>query len=101
MSHILWKKIEKAQLKIIRKALCLHYKKNNKLVNEYVGYVKNLQQPDDLKKYIKSTAIMLFPNEEAYNKKIGKYRKWYQNKKDLLANIKNLYSLFYIISKEE
>ncbi|CAI2187058.1 18380_t:CDS:2, partial [Funneliformis geosporum] len=24
-------------------------------------------------------------NEDAYNKKMARYRKWYQNKKDLLA----------------
>ena len=29
------------------------------------------------------------------------FLKWYQNKKDLLASIENLYSLFYSISKEE
>ena len=100
-SHISWKKIEEAQLEVIREALRLRYKKNSKLVSEYVGYVKNLRQSDELEEYIKSTAIMLFPNEEAYNRKMSRYRKWYQSKKDLLVSIKNLYSLFYTISKEE
>ncbi len=44
---------------------------------------------------------MLFPNEKVYNRKIGKYQKWYQSKKDLFASIKNLHSLFYTIFKEE
>ena len=100
-SHISWKRIEKAQIRIIREALRLRYKKDSKLVSEYTGYVKNLRQSDDQEEYIKSTAIMLFPNEDAYNRKMARYRKWYQNKKDLLASIENLYSLFYSISKEE
>jgi len=100
-SHISWKTIEKAQLEIIREALRLRYKKDSKLVTEYVGYVKNLRQEDDPDENIKSTAVMLFPNEEAYNRKMGRYRKWYQSKKNLLASIENLYSLFYSISKEQ
>jgi hypothetical protein len=100
-SHISWKRIEEAQIRIIREAIRLRYKKDSKLVSEYVGYVKNLRQSDDQEEYIKSTAIMLFPNEDAYNRKMARYRKWYQSKKDLLASIENLYSLFYTISKEE
>ena len=100
-SHISWKRIEEAQIRIIREALRLRYKKDSKLVSEYAGYVKNLRQSDDQEEYIKSTAIMLFPNEDAFNRKMTRYRKWYQNKKDLLASIENLYSLFYSISKEE
>ena len=100
-SHISWKRIEKAQIGIIREALRLRYKKDSKLVSEYAGYIKNLRQSDDPEEYIKSTAIMLFPNEDAYNRKMARYRKWYQSKKDLLASIENLYSLFYTIAKEE
>ena len=100
-SYISWKIIEEAQLQVIREALRIRYKKDSKLVSEYVGYVKNLRQSDEPEEYIKSTAIMLFPNEEAYNRKMGRYRKWYQSKKVLLASIENLYSLFYTISKEE
>ena len=100
-SSITKKSIEEAQIRIIREALRLRYKKDSKLVIEYVGYVKNLRQSDDPEEYIKSTAIMLFPNEDAYNRKMARYRKWYLNKKDLLTSIENLYSLFYTISKEE
>src|SRR3954447_22944458 len=100
-SHISWKKIEEAQLQVIREALRLCYKKDSKLVIEYVSYVKNLRQSDDPEEYIKSTAIMLFPNEDVYNRKMARYQKWYQSKKVLLASIENLYSLFYTISKEE
>ena len=72
-SYISWKRIEEAQIRIIREALRLRYKKDSKLVSEYAGYVKNLRQSDDPEEYIKSTAIMLFPNEEAYNRKMGRY----------------------------
>jgi len=100
-SHISWKKIEEAQFKIIREALRLRYKKDSKLVTEYASYVKNLRQVDDPDEYIKSTALMLFPNEDAYERRTSRYRKWYQGKKELLASIENLYSLYYTISKEE
>jgi hypothetical protein len=100
-SYISWKMIEEAQIRVIREALRLRYKKDSKLVSEYAGYVKNLRQSDDREEYIKSTATMLFPNEDAYNRKMGRYRKWYQSKKELLASIEYLYSLFYTISKEE
>jgi hypothetical protein len=30
---------------------------------------------------------MIFPNEDAYNKRMEKYRKWYKHKKELLASI--------------
>ena len=100
-SYISWKKIEEAQLQVIREALRIRYKKDSKLVSEYVGYVKILRQSDDPEEYIKSTAIMIFPNEEAYNRKMFRYQKWYQSKKDLLASIENLYNLFYTIFKEE
>ena len=44
---------------------------------------------------------MLFPNEDAYERRMSRYRKWYQGKKELLASIENLYSLYYTLSKEE
>jgi hypothetical protein len=92
---MIWKTIESAQLKIIREAFRLHYKKNNKFITEYAKYVKNLRQAE------KSTAILLFPNEEAYNRRMTRYRNWYQGKKELLASIEYLYSFYYILSKED
>ncbi|CAI2180765.1 2547_t:CDS:2 [Funneliformis geosporum] len=67
------KSIEEAQLKIIKEALRIHYKKDSKLVTEYANYVQILRQeknPDEIKK-------------------------------ELLASIENLYSLYYTLSKEE
>ncbi|CAG8478362.1 12106_t:CDS:10, partial [Racocetra fulgida] len=63
VSDITWKRIEEAQLKIIREALRICYKKDSKLVTEYASY--------------------------------------YQGKKELLASLENLYSLYYTLSKEE
>ncbi|CAI2195299.1 5981_t:CDS:1 [Funneliformis geosporum] len=100
-SNITWKSIEKAQLKIIREALRIHYKKDSKLVTEYANYVKILRQEKNPDEYVKSTAIMLFPNEDAYERRMSRYRKWYQGKKELLASIENLYGLYYTLSKEE
>jgi hypothetical protein len=100
-SNITWKSIEDAQLKIIREALRIRYKKDSKLVTEYANYVKILRQEENPDEYVKSTAIMLFPNEDAYERRMSRYRKWYQGKKELLASIENLYSLYYTLSKEE
>lgn len=98
---ITWKTIETAQLKIIKEAFRFRYKKDSKFIREYAGYVKNLRQEENPNEYIKSTAILLFPNEDAYNKRMTRYRKWHQGKKELLASIEYLYGLYYILSKED
>jgi hypothetical protein len=100
-SNITWKSIEEAQLKIIREALRIRYKKDSKLVTEYANYVKILRQEENPDEYVKSTAIMLFPTDDAYERRMSRYRKWYQGKKELLASIENLYSLYYTLSKVE
>ncbi|CAI2189487.1 4748_t:CDS:1 [Funneliformis geosporum] len=100
-SNITWKSIEEAQLKIIREALRIRYKKDSKLITEYANYVKILRQEENPDEYVKSTAIMLFPNDDAYERRMSRYRKWYQGKKELLASIENLYSLYYTLFKEE
>ena len=100
-SNITWKSIEEAQLKIIREALRIRYKKDSKLITEYANYVKILRHEENPDEYVKSTAIMLFPNEDAYERRMSRYRKWYQGKKELFASIENLYSLYYTLSKEE
>ena len=64
-SNITWKIIEEAQIRIIREALRLRYKKDSKLVIEYAGYVKNLHNAENQDEYIKYTAITLFPNERS------------------------------------
>ena len=98
---ITWKMIESAQIKIIKEAFRLRYRKDSKLISEYAGYVKNLRNAENKDEYIKYTAITLFPNEEAYNKRMTRYRKWFQGKKELLAGIENLYNLYYELSKRE
>ncbi|CAG8657069.1 1831_t:CDS:1, partial [Paraglomus brasilianum] len=45
--------------------------------------------------------ITLFPNEEAYNKRMSRYRKWYQGKKELLTSVEDLYNLYYKLSKKD
>ncbi|CAG8849313.1 18951_t:CDS:2, partial [Racocetra persica] len=75
---ITWKIIESAQIKIIKEAFHIRYRKDSKLINEYGGYVKNLHNAENKDKYIKYIAITLFLNEEAYNKRMTRYRKWFQ-----------------------
>ncbi|RGB39947.1 hypothetical protein C1646_811650 [Rhizophagus diaphanus] len=52
-------------------------------------------------KYIRTVAMMLFPNEDSYKKRINRYREWYKNKKELLESVENLYKLYFELSKEE
>ncbi|CAG8483271.1 11150_t:CDS:1 [Cetraspora pellucida] len=98
---ITWKMIESAQIKIIKEAFRLRYRKDNKLISEYASYVKNLRNAENKDEYIKYTAITLFPNEEAYNKRMTRYRKWYQGKKELLTSVEDLYNLYYKLSKKD
>ena len=76
--NITWRMIELAQIKIIKEAFRLRYRKDSKLISEYASYVKNLRNSENKDEYIKYTAITLFPNDEAYNKRMSRYRKWYQ-----------------------
>jgi hypothetical protein len=98
---ITWKDIEKAQIKIIDDALRARYKKDSKFIKEYVGYVKKLRKEEKPNEYIRTISMMLFPNEDAYNKRMDRYRRWYEGKKELLASVEDLYSLYYKLSKEE
>ncbi|CAG8608573.1 20716_t:CDS:1 [Gigaspora rosea] len=93
--------IESAQIKIIKEAFRLRYRKNSKLISEYAGYVKNLCNADNQDEYIKYTAITLFPNDEAYNRRMARYRNWFQSKKELLTSIEDLYNLYYELSKKD
>ncbi|RHZ89308.1 hypothetical protein Glove_16g166 [Diversispora epigaea] len=89
------------QIKIIKEAFRLRYKKDSKHISEYAGYVKNLCNAENQDEYIKYTAITLFPNDEAYNKRMPRYRKWYQSKKELLTSVEDLYNLYYKLSKKD
>ncbi|CAG8833077.1 25194_t:CDS:2, partial [Racocetra persica] len=101
MQDIIWKMIESAQIKIIKEAFRFRYRKDSKLISEYAKYIKNLRNADNQDKYIKYTAITLFPNNDAYNKRMSRYRKWYQGKKKLLTSIEDLYNLYYKLSKKD
>ncbi|CAG8603211.1 9096_t:CDS:2 [Diversispora eburnea] len=46
MQDITWKMIESAQIKIIKAAFRLRYRKDSKLISEYAAYVKNLHGND-------------------------------------------------------
>lgn len=59
-----------------------------------------MRQEENPDEYVRSTATMICPNEDAYNKRMERYRKWYKHKKELLASIEHLYSLYYELSKE-
>ncbi|PKK63102.1 hypothetical protein RhiirC2_717220 [Rhizophagus irregularis] len=100
-STITWKDIERAQIKIIDSALRARYKKDSKFIKEYVGYVKKLRKEEKPNEYVRTVAMMLFPNEESYKKRIKRYREWYENKKEILESVENLYNLYYELSKEE
>ncbi|RGB24978.1 hypothetical protein C1646_675942 [Rhizophagus diaphanus] len=98
---ITWKDIEKAQIKIIDSALRARYKRDSKFIKEYVNYVKKLRKEEKPNEYIRTVAMMLFPNEESYKKRMTRYRDWYENKKELLESVENLYKLYFELSKEE
>ena len=100
---ITWEDIEKAQLEVMKEGFLARYKTNSKFIKEYAGYVSRLQQEEkeNRDEYVKSVATMLFPDEQAYNVKMARYRKWYGLKKNLFKSIEKLYSLFYELSKEE
>ncbi|CAG8656438.1 4992_t:CDS:1, partial [Diversispora eburnea] len=72
---ITWKMIESAQIKIMREAFNHRYKKDSQIITDYVTYIKNLRNAENKDEYIKYTAISLFPNEEAYNRRMARYRK--------------------------
>ncbi|CAB4444448.1 unnamed protein product [Rhizophagus irregularis] len=71
------------------------------IIREYAGYVSRLWQEENPDEYVRNVAVMLFPDDEAYNIKITRYRKWYVNKKNLLKSVEHLYKLYYELSKEE
>ncbi|CAG8685922.1 uncharacterized protein OCT59_028499 [Rhizophagus irregularis] len=98
---ITWKDIEKAQIKIMEEGFRLRYRKDSKFIREYAGYVSRLRQEENPDEYVRNVAVMLFPDDEAYNIKITRYRKWYANKKNLLKSVEHLYKLYYELSKEE
>jgi hypothetical protein len=73
---------------IIDSALRARHKQDGKFIKEYAGYVKKLRKEEKPNEYIRIIAMMLFPNEDSYKKRIIKYREWYVNKKNFLKTLK-------------
>src|SRR5205085_9323168 len=93
------KDIKLAQVKVIKTALRKGKKYDNHTKN-YGDYLKKLRAEKDLNDYIKTVAVKMFPNEEAYTLRLENYRKRYANN-DLYASLEKLYELYYHIAKEE
>jgi hypothetical protein len=62
--------------------------------------LKKLRAEKSPNDYIKTVAVKMFPNEEAYNLRLENYRKRHLDN-DLYASIEELYELYYHIAKEE
>src|ERR1043165_7019995 len=93
------KDIELAQFKVIKTAL-RKGKKYDNLAKNYGDYLKKLQAEKNLNDYIKTNAVKMFPNEEAYTLRLENYRKRYADN-DLCTSLEELYELYYYIAKEE
>ena len=93
-----YKDIESAQIKVIKTAL--RKRKYDSLAKNYMKYLKTLQAEKNPDTYIKTIAVKMFPDEEAYNQRIETYRKRYGDS-DLLKSLEELYILYYDIAKDE
>ncbi|CAB4407242.1 unnamed protein product [Rhizophagus irregularis] len=91
------KDIETAQVKVIKTAL-RKGKKYDNIAKNYGGYLKKLRAEKKPNEYIKTLAVKMFPNEEAYTIRLENYRKRYLDN-DLCASL--VYALYYQIAKEE
>ncbi|CAB5196855.1 unnamed protein product [Rhizophagus irregularis] len=86
-------------VKVIKTAL-RKGKKYDNLAKNYGDYLKKLRAEKNLNDYIKTVAVKMFSNKEAYTLKLENYRKRYADN-DLYASLKELYELYYYIAKEE
>ena len=93
------KDIELAQVKVIKTALRKGRKYNN-LVKNYGDYLKKLWAEKNPNDYIKTIAVKMFSNEEAYILRLENYHKRYTDN-DLYASLKNLYKLYYQLANEK
>jgi hypothetical protein len=59
--------LEKSQIKIMEEGFRARCKKDSKFIREYAGYVSRLRQEENPVEYVKNVAVMLFPDDEAYN----------------------------------
>ncbi|CAG8505769.1 17405_t:CDS:2 [Cetraspora pellucida] len=93
------KDIELAQVKVIKTALRKGRKYDN-LAKNYRGYLKKLRAEKNPNDYIKTIAVKMFLNEEAYTLRLENYCKRYADN-DLYTSLEELYKLYYQIAKEE
>ncbi|CAG8729326.1 3207_t:CDS:1, partial [Funneliformis mosseae] len=85
--------------KVIKTAL-RKGKKYDNLAKNYGDYLKKLQAKKNLNDNIKTNAVKMFFNEEAYTLRLENYHKRYIDN-DLYANLEKLYELYYDIAKKE
>ena len=93
------KDIKKALVAVVKQALKQKYSKDSKTVKDHAEYANRVHKANYPDKYIKFVAKRLFPNEDAYNKKIEHLQKYY--KEDLLTRLEELYNLYYELAQEE
>jgi len=93
------KDIENMQVKVIKTAL-RKGKKYDNLAKNYASYLKKLRTEKKPNDYIKTVALKMFPNEEAYTLRLENYRQRYADD-DLYNSLEELYLLYYKIASEE
>jgi hypothetical protein len=98
--QVTWKDVETALVNVIKAGIYYRYPKESKFIEEYKGYTMELRNAKDKEEHIKRIAYMIFPDEEAYNKRMGRYQKWYKNKPRILKTVETLYELYHNLTKE-
>ncbi|CAG8832835.1 36586_t:CDS:1, partial [Gigaspora margarita] len=98
--QVTWQDIETALVNVIKAGIYYRYPKDSKFIEEYKGYTIELRNAKDKEEHIKRIAYMIFPDEEAYNKRMGRYYFWYKNKPRILKAVETLYGLYHNLMKE-
>ncbi|CAG8448408.1 1729_t:CDS:10 [Cetraspora pellucida] len=75
-------------------------KKYDNLAKNYEGYLKKLQAEKNLNDYIKTIAIKMFPNEEAYTLRLENYRKKYADNESDQIQYSNISLTIWTCFKE-
>ena len=99
-NSINYKHIDSALVDVLKAGVYHRYQKDSKLIQEYKNYVKELRKSSDKEAHIRKIGYMIFPDENSYNRRMARYKKWYGNKKRLLESLEKLYELYYNLSKE-
>ena len=91
-------KIVNALKALVKTALCNGFSKTSYLVTDHIKYIKKIHFSDNPEAHIRFTARKLFPNELTYLEKVEKIHAKYRD--DVLSRFKDLYTLYYQLSKE-